>query len=70
VALAWLLSRPGVQAPIVGATKAEHLTGLVKALEVSLTDEEVRRLEAAYEPHPVLGFTPPSPGEVLRSRLR
>jgi aryl-alcohol dehydrogenase (NADP+) len=70
VALAWLLAMPGVDAPIVGATKVAHLQDLVKALELSLSDEEIRALEAPYEPHPVLGHTPPTPRDALRSRPR
>ena len=70
VALAWLLARPGVDAPIVGATKVAHLADLVKALDLSLSEEEMSALEAPYEPHPVLGHTAPSPRDVLRSRLR
>jgi aryl-alcohol dehydrogenase (NADP+) len=53
VALAWLLGRPGVAAPIVGASKMEHLDEAVAALDLSLSDEEVRRLEEPYEPHGV-----------------
>ncbi len=56
LALAWLLQRPGVTAPIVGATKMEHLETAVKALEVSLSPAEVAALEAGYAPHPVAGF--------------
>jgi aryl-alcohol dehydrogenase-like predicted oxidoreductase len=70
VALAWLLAMPGVDAPIVGATKVAHLSDLVKALDIPLTDEEVRRLEAAYEPHPVLGHTSPSPRDLRGEHLR
>ena len=70
VALAWLLARPGVDAPIVGATKVAQLADLAKALEISLSEEEIGVLEAPYEPHPVLGHTPPTPRDVLRSRLR
>jgi len=55
VALAWLLGRPGVTAPIVGATKPEHLADALAAEELALTDEEVARLEEPYVPHPVLG---------------
>ena len=55
VALAWLLQRPGVAAPIVGATKIEHLESAVRALEVSLTEEQVRALEAPYQPHAIRG---------------
>jgi aryl-alcohol dehydrogenase-like predicted oxidoreductase len=56
VALAWLLSRPAVTAPIIGATKLEHLETALSALEVTLTDEEIRALEAPYRPHAVRGF--------------
>ena len=55
VALAWLLGRPGVTAPIIGATKLEQLDQAAAALDVKLTDEEVRRVEEAYVPHAVLG---------------
>ncbi len=57
VSLAWLLSKPGVTAPIVGATQPEHLADAVAALDVRLTDEETARLEELYRPHPVLGFS-------------
>jgi aryl-alcohol dehydrogenase (NADP+) len=56
VALAWVLRRPGITSPIVGATKPQHLTDAVAALELQLTDEECRRLEEPYVPHPVVGF--------------
>jgi aryl-alcohol dehydrogenase-like predicted oxidoreductase len=55
VALAWLLSRPGVTAPIIGATKIDHLETAVKALEVKLSPEQVEALEAPYKPHVVKG---------------
>ena len=53
VALAWLLSRPGVAAPIIGATKLSHLETAVRALDVQLTPDDVAELEAPYEPHAV-----------------
>ena len=56
VALAWLLSRSSVTAPIVGATKPHHLEDAVQALSVHLTPEEITQLEAPYVPHPVAGF--------------
>ena len=56
VALAWLLSRPGVTAPIVGATKLAHLESAIRALDLTLTDGGVRALEAPYRPHAVRGF--------------
>ena len=55
VALAWLLHKPGVTAPIVGATKLEHLEDALAAAELSLSPEEIERLEEPYVPHPVLG---------------
>jgi 1-deoxyxylulose-5-phosphate synthase len=56
VALAWLLSKPVVTAPIVGATKPHHLDDAVAALSVQLTSDEIHHLEEAYQPHPVVGF--------------
>jgi 1-deoxyxylulose-5-phosphate synthase len=55
VALAWLLGRPGVTAPIVGATRLEHLDDAIAAEELSLSAEEVARLEEPYVPHAVSG---------------
>jgi aryl-alcohol dehydrogenase-like predicted oxidoreductase len=56
VALAWLLHQPAVTAPIVGATKLEHLEDALAAEELSLSDEEIARLEEPYVPHPVSGI--------------
>lgn len=56
VALAWLLHKPGVTAPIVGASKAQHLTDAVAALSLRLEAEEIAALEAPYVPHAVAGF--------------
>ena len=55
VALAWLLHKPGVTSPIVGATKVEHLDDAIAAEQLALSDEEITRLEEPYVPHPVLG---------------
>jgi aryl-alcohol dehydrogenase-like predicted oxidoreductase len=55
IALAWLLGRPGVTAPIVGATRQRHVEDAVAAVEFGLDDAEIARLEAPYRPHPVLG---------------
>ena len=55
VALAWLLHRPGVTAPIVGATKLEHLDDALAAEQLSLSDDEIARLEERYVPHAVAG---------------
>lgn len=55
VALAWLLHQPGVTAPIIGASKMNHLEDAVAAVQVKLSKEEMQRLESVYVPHPVLG---------------
>jgi len=55
VALAWLLHRPGVTAPIVGATKLGHLTDALAAEKLELSEKEMKALEEPYVPHPVLG---------------
>jgi len=56
VALAWLLGKPGVTAPIVGASKSHHLRDAVASLSLPLTPEEMASLEEPYVPHPVAGF--------------
>jgi aryl-alcohol dehydrogenase-like predicted oxidoreductase len=55
VALSWLLHKPGVTAPIVGATKLEHLHDALAAEQLPLDEQEIARLERPYAPHPVLG---------------
>ncbi|MGA2334381.1 MAG: aldo/keto reductase [Terriglobales bacterium] len=57
LALAWLLSKPIITSPIVGATKAHHLQDAVAALSLRLTSEEVASLDEPYAPHLVLGFS-------------
>jgi aryl-alcohol dehydrogenase (NADP+) len=57
IALAWTLSKPYVTAPIIGATKMEHLEQAIAALDIKLSEEEIRKLEAPYKPHPVLGHS-------------
>jgi 1-deoxyxylulose-5-phosphate synthase len=56
VALAWLLRNPSVSAPIVGMTKASHLDDAVAALTLSLSDDEVARIEEHYTPRSIVGF--------------
>ena len=56
VALAWMLSKPAITSPIVGATKPHHLSDAAAALSLRLTPEEIASLEEPYTPHPVLGF--------------
>jgi len=55
IALAWILRQPGVTAPIIGASKLDHLEQAVMALDITLDDDECRFLEELYTPHPVLG---------------
>jgi aryl-alcohol dehydrogenase (NADP+) len=57
VALAWILQQPGVTAPIVGASKMKHLDEAIAALDVKLTDEELKALHEPYTPHPILGHS-------------
>lgn len=57
MALAWLLHKPGVVAPIIGASKANHIEDAVAALDVSLDFDSIARLEAPYLPHAVAGIT-------------
>lgn len=57
VALAWMLGKPVITSPIVGATRPHHLQDAVAALSLRLGADEVAALEAPYVPHPVLGFS-------------
>jgi aryl-alcohol dehydrogenase-like predicted oxidoreductase len=57
VALAWLMSKPVVTAPIVGTTKPQHLDAALRATELALTDEEIQQLEAPYRPHSIAGHS-------------
>ena len=57
IALAWMLEKPEITAPIVGASKPHHLEDAVAALSIRLTPEEILALEEPYTPHPVLGFS-------------
>jgi aryl-alcohol dehydrogenase-like predicted oxidoreductase len=56
VALAWVSRNPVVTAPIVGARKTDHLTDAIESLDITLTDDEVARLEDPYTPHAIAGF--------------
>jgi aryl-alcohol dehydrogenase (NADP+) len=57
IALAWILSKPYVNSPIIGATRMDHLDQAIAALDIKLADEEIKRLEEPYKPHPVLGHS-------------
>jgi aryl-alcohol dehydrogenase (NADP+) len=57
VALAWMLNKPHITSPIIGATKMAHLDQAIAALEIKLDETEVKHLEEPYQPHPVLGHS-------------
>jgi aryl-alcohol dehydrogenase (NADP+) len=57
IALAWMLHKPHISAPIIGASKMEHLDQAIAALDVKLSADEIKRLEEPYQPHPVLGHS-------------
>ena len=70
VALAWVLQAPGVAAPIVGATKTEHLAEAIGALAIELASEELSKLESPYKPHRVLGRSGPPRKAPAKSAAR
>ena len=57
VALAWMLGKPHITAPIIGSSKIEHLDEAIAALDVKLSEDEIKKLEDAYCPHPILGHS-------------
>jgi aryl-alcohol dehydrogenase (NADP+) len=66
VACAWVLQSPGITAPIIGATKMQHLKDLIASVDLKLSPDDVASLEKPYRPHRILGHTPPSPKEMKR----
>ncbi len=57
IALAWMLSKAHISAPIIGASKMDHLNQAIGALEIQLSSEEIHQLEELYQPHPILGHS-------------
>jgi len=57
IALAWVLNKPYISSPIIGATKMDHLDQAIVALDIKLSEDEVKRLEEPYKPHPILGHS-------------
>ena len=57
IALAWQFTKPHIAAPIIGATRMDHLEQAIAALDIQLSNDEVKRLEEPYTPHPVLGHS-------------
>ena len=68
VALAWLLSVPGITSPIIGSTKVEHIAEATRAIDLDLTVGEIEKLEAAYQPNSVRGHEQPSPRNMSPSQ--
>ena len=68
VACAWVLQAPGVTAPIIGATKPQHIQELISAVDLKLSAEEVAALEKPYRPHPILGHAQPTPKTMVVGR--
>lgn len=68
IALAWILSVPGVISPIIGSTRVEHIAEAAGALDLTLTAEEIERLEAAYVPNSVQGHEQPAPRNMAPSQ--
>jgi aryl-alcohol dehydrogenase (NADP+) len=66
VACAWALQAPGITAPIIGATKPQHLKDLIASVDLTLSAEEVTALEKPYRPHAILGHANPTPREMLK----
>jgi aryl-alcohol dehydrogenase (NADP+) len=57
IALAWILNKPHIASPIIGATKMDHLEQAIAAVDIKLSEEEIKRLEEPYKAHPVLGHS-------------
>ena len=57
IALAWMLNKPHIASPIIGATKMDHLEQAIAAVDIKLSEEQTKRLEEPYKPHPVLGHS-------------
>jgi 1-deoxyxylulose-5-phosphate synthase len=55
IALGWMLHKPGIAAPIIGASKMYQLEDALKAVDVKLSDDEIKNLEEGYQPHPIMG---------------
>ena len=64
IALAWVLQKPEVTSPIIGATKPKHISDAVAALDVTLSEDELRSIETPYQPHPVMGIFGMPPAEL------
>jgi aryl-alcohol dehydrogenase (NADP+) len=57
VAMAWMLQKPGITAPILGATKSEYIDDAIAAMSLKLADDEIKRLEEPYKPRAILGHS-------------
>ena len=66
IACCWILQAAGVTAPIIGATKTQHLKELFEAVEIKLSAEEITALESPYLPHPIIGHEQPQASRMVR----
>jgi len=66
IACAWILAAPGVTAPIVGATKTQHLTELFEAVDIKLSTDETEALEKPHRPHRIIGHEQPQAAKMLK----
>ena len=66
IACAWILQAPGVTAPIIGATKTQHIKEIFAAVDITLSAEEVATVEEPYRPHPILGHEQPKPAKMMK----
>src|SRR5215204_1376080 len=57
IALAWILNKPHIASPIIGATKMDHLNQAIASLDIKLSEDEIKQLEEPYKPHPILGHS-------------
>ena len=65
LALAWILSMPGVTSPIIGSTKVEHIEAACSALDIELSEDEIAQIEAPYYPHTIKGHDQPTPKDMV-----
>jgi aryl-alcohol dehydrogenase (NADP+) len=66
IACAWILQAPGVTAPIIGATKTQHLKEIFDAVDITLTPDQIAAMEEPYQPHPMRGHVQPSPSKMVQ----
>jgi aryl-alcohol dehydrogenase (NADP+) len=66
IACAWILAAPGVTAPIIGATRAQHLKEILQVVDIKLSAEEIEAVEKPYRPHPIIGHEQPRAAKMVK----